>query len=87
MKLRPDLTPPVLDEALVTRLARLADRLDGAAEGARDDELAEFNRLAGTALPLHEFQDVYKAVDPEDFVRDVLYRRSLKPVADLSGRR
>ena len=84
MELRPELTPPVLDETLVARLAKLADRLDGAAEGERDDELAEFNALAGTDLPLRDFQDIYKAVNPEDFVRDVLYRRSLKPVPDLS---
>lgn len=84
MDLRPELTPPVLDEALVARLARLAERLDGAAEGQRDDELAEFNRLAGTDLPLREFQDIYKAVSPEEFVRDVLYRQALRPVPDLS---
>lgn len=84
MELRPELMPSVLDEALVARLARLAERLDGAAEGERDDELAEFNRLAGTALPLQDFQGIYKALNPEDFVRDVLYRRSLKLVPDLS---
>ncbi len=84
MELRPELTPPMLNETLVAQLAKLADRLDGAAEGERNDELAEFNRLAGTAIPLQEFQGIYRAVNPEDFVRDVLHRRSLKPIPDLS---
>ncbi len=84
MELRPELTPPALDEALVARLARLADRLDGARPGQRDDELAEFNRLAGTALPLADFQGIYKGEDPEDFVRRVLFQRALAPDPRLS---
>jgi hypothetical protein len=84
MKLRPELTPPQLDEALVARLARLADRLDGARPGARDDELTEFNRLAGTAVPLADFQGIYKSENPEDFVRRVLFQRSLAPDPSLS---
>jgi hypothetical protein len=82
--LRPELVPPTLDKALVTRLARLADRLDGARPGQGDDELAEFNRLAGTALLVADFQGIYKAENPEDFVRRVLFRRSLAPDARLS---
>src|SRR5262245_16064823 len=82
MVLRPELTPPVLDNVLVTRLSELADRLDSDVE--RYDELAEFNRLAGTSLALGDFQGIYKSVDPEEFVRDVLYRHSLRPVSDLS---
>jgi hypothetical protein len=77
MELRRELLPPALDEALVARLARLADRLDGARPGQRDDDLAEFNRLAGTDLPLEEFQGIYKREDPEDFVRRILYLRSM----------
>jgi hypothetical protein len=84
MELRPELRPPALDEGLVARLARLADRLDGARPGQRDADLAEFNRLAGTALRLADFQDIYKAEDPDDWVRGVLYRRDLQPVPDLS---
>ena len=84
MKLRPELTLPMLDEALVARLAKLADRLDGARPGQRDDELAEFNRLAGTSLPLADFQDIYKAEDPEVFVRGVLFRRDLAPDPNLT---
>jgi hypothetical protein len=51
MELRSELMPPPLDAALVARLAKLADRIDGAAPGQRDDDWAEFNRLAGTNLP------------------------------------
>jgi hypothetical protein len=79
VELRPELKPPALDAALVARLARLADRLDGARPGQRDDELAEFNRLASTAIPLADFQGIYKGEDPEDFVRRVLFQRSLAP--------
>jgi hypothetical protein len=84
MELRPELTPPVLDETSIDRLAQLADRLDGAAEGQCDEELVEFNKLANTSLTLREFQGIYKAVAPEDFVRDLLYRRSVTQVPDLS---
>ena len=79
MNLRPELTPPVLDEALVARLAELASNMDGAAPGTWDDDLAEFNRLAGTAIPFEEFQGVYGGCDHEEYVRRILYRRHLAP--------
>ena len=66
MELRPELMPPALDEALVARLARLAARLDGAHPGLWEDDLAEFNRLAGTALPFEEFQGIYGGEDHKD---------------------
>lgn len=84
MELRPDLRPPALDAALVARLARLADRLDGAAPGQRDGDLAEFNRLAGTTLPLADFQGIDSGEDPEEFVRRVLFQRSLAPDPNLT---
>jgi hypothetical protein len=84
MKLRAELMPPPLDQSLVAHLARLAERLDGARPGECDDELAEFNRLAGTAIPLLDFQGIYKAEDHQDWVRRVLYQRSLKPSPDLT---
>jgi hypothetical protein len=84
VELRPELTPPALDEALVARLARLADRLDGSGPGQHDDLLAEFNRLAGTALELDEFQGIYKVEDPEDFARRALYQQAIRPVPDIT---
>jgi hypothetical protein len=84
VELRPELTPPTLDEALVARLARLADRLDGAGPGRHDDLLAEFNRLAGTALALDEFQGIYKVEDTGDFARRALYRQAIRPVPDIT---
>jgi hypothetical protein len=84
VELRVDLLPPRLEDALVARLARLADCLDGARPGLGEDELAEFNRLAGTALQREDFQGIYGAEDRADWVRRVLYRRSLKPVRGLS---
>ncbi|MBN2293827.1 MAG: hypothetical protein JXM70_15470 [Pirellulales bacterium] len=36
MKLRPELMSPEIDENLVTRLAELANKIDGAAPGAWD---------------------------------------------------
>jgi hypothetical protein len=84
MHLRPELMPPALDEGLVARLAGLADRLDGAGPGEGDDELAEFNRLAGTGLALADFQDISASEDPEDFVRRVLFQRSIRPDPGLT---
>jgi hypothetical protein len=60
MDLRPELMPPALDEEKVARLAKLADRIDGAAPGLWEDDLAEFNRLAGTEMTFEDFQGIYK---------------------------
>jgi hypothetical protein len=84
MELRPELMPPILDEARVARLAKLADHLDGARPGEWEDDLAEFNRLAGTAIPFEEFQGIYGGESHRDWVRRVLFRRALAPVPDLS---
>ena len=83
MGLRSELMPPTLDAAKVACLAKLAARLDGARPGQWEDDLAEFNRLAETAIPIEEFQGIYGAEDHEDWVRRVLYRQSLAP-SDVS---
>lgn len=84
MELRPELIPPALDEALVARLARLAARLDGAHPGLWEDDLAEFNPLAGTAIPFEEFQGIYGGMEHEDYVRRVLYYQCIKPAAGVT---
>jgi hypothetical protein len=84
MELRPELMPPVLDEALVARLAKLAAGLDGARPGQWEDDLVEFNRLAGTSIPFEEFQGIYGGEDHEDYVRRVLNYRLIKPVPDVT---
>jgi hypothetical protein len=84
MELRPELMPPALDEENVRHLASLASRLDGAATGLWDDDLAEFNRIAGTSVPIEHFQGIYGAEEHEDWVRRLLYRTSLSPCPDIS---
>jgi hypothetical protein len=84
MELRPELMPPALDEGLVARLAKLADRLDGAQPGQCDDELAEFNRLAGTDIPMAEFQGISGGEDHENWVRRVLYQQRIKPTPGVT---
>jgi hypothetical protein len=84
MKLRPELLPPILNEELVRRLAQIADHLDGSRPGEADLDLDEFNRLAGTDMGLDDFQGIYKAASPEEFVHDVLYRVRIKPVANVT---
>jgi hypothetical protein len=69
---------------MIVRLAKIADRLDGARPGQRDDELAEFNRVAGTNLPLAFFQGMYKSENPEDVVRRILFKRNLEPDPTIS---
>ena len=73
MELRPELMPPALDEAKVARLVELAAALDGARPGQWEGDFAEFNRLAGAAIPIEEFQGIYGGEDYEDWVRRVLY--------------
>jgi hypothetical protein len=89
MVLRAELMPPALDESLVARLAGLASAIDGAPPGAWEDDLAEFNRLAGTDLKVEEFQGIYGGEEHADFVRRLLYAKQLRPdpaitVAELS---
>lgn len=80
MELRPELTPPELDESLVARLAELADDLDGNPDDAK---LAEFNQLAGTDIPMEEFQGIYGGEDHAMYVRRVLYQQ-IKPTPGIT---
>jgi hypothetical protein len=84
VELRPELMPPILDEAKVLHLANLAAQLDGASPDQYEDDLAEFNRIAGTAFPIADFQGIYGAEEHEDWVRRILYQQFLKPSSDLS---
>jgi hypothetical protein len=87
MQLRPALTPPPLDPALIDRLAKLADRLDGARPADCDEVLAmlaRFNQLSGVAMEWHAFQGFNGATSPEDFVRDILHRKTLVPDPELT---
>jgi len=81
MELRPELTPPSLDERLVARLAELADALDG---NPSEMLLAEFNELAGTEIPMSVFQGIYGSEDHANFVRRVLRKQRIKPVPDVT---
>ncbi len=79
MELRHSLLPPVLDAALVARLAIIADQLDDAAPGREGADLTAFNQLAGTDLSLADFGGIYGGMTATEFVRRLLYRRSLAP--------
>jgi hypothetical protein len=81
MELRPELMPPVLDERLVSRLAKMAGQLDGDPD---EDIRAEFNRLAGTDIPMAEFQGIYGGENHEDYVRRVLYYQLIKPAPGVT---
>jgi hypothetical protein len=81
MELRPELMPPALDEKLVARLAKLAAHLDG---DPNEKMRSEFNRLAGTDIPMSEFQGIYGGEDHEDYVRRVLYYRLIKPAPGVT---
>src|SRR6476661_5325260 len=84
MELRPELMPPVLDEALVKHLAKLADRLDGAAPGTYDEMLAEFNRLGGTEIPFEHFQGVYGGESHADWARRLLTKQRVRPAKSVT---
>ena len=79
VELRPELMPPVLDEAKVRRLAKLAARLDGAHPGRWEEDLAEFNRLAGTAFSRDIFQGIYGGDEHETWVRRILCAQCVRP--------
>jgi hypothetical protein len=77
VELRPELLPPALDEAKVHRLARLAARLDGAMPGQWEEDLTEFNRLAGTTHTITDFQGIYGAEEHDTWVRRLLRGRCI----------
>ena len=82
--LRPELMPPALDEAKVRRLAKLAARLDGAKPGQWEEDLAEFNRLAGTTFSRADFQGIYGGEEHDTWVRRVLYARCNSLAANVT---
>lgn len=84
MDLRPELMPPVLDEAKVTRLAELAGSIDGANPGMWEDDLAEFNREAGTALAFIDFQGIYGGQSHDTWVRKLLAQSHQRRLPDVT---
>jgi hypothetical protein len=84
MQLRPELQFPPLDEEKVQRLARIAGRLDGSLREHSDEDLALFNREAGTSLEWLEFQGIYGACEHDVWVREVLARPFERPIPDIT---
>jgi hypothetical protein len=84
VELRPELMPPILDDAKVARLAARAAHIDGARPSQWEDDLAAFNREAGTHLVFADFQGIYGGTDHEIWVRTLLAEPAQKRVADIS---
>jgi hypothetical protein len=84
MTRRPELQPPAIDEALVSRLSELAAEIDGARDGEWEERLEEFNRLSPTALEYEDFQGIYGGEEHEEFVRRLLTTNHLPVIDDLS---
>ncbi len=76
--------PPALDNQKVERLAELAAQIDGAAPGQWEDELAEFNRTAGTTFDRDAFQGIYGGQDHDTWVRKILLDPHVKRLPDVS---
>jgi hypothetical protein len=84
MGLRSELMPPVLDEAVVRRLAERAAKIDGARPGQWEDELAAFNAEANTRLAFGDFQGIYASQDHATWVRSVLSAAVIRPLPDIT---
>lgn len=84
MLLRAELMPPIFDETQVAHLASLASFIDGANPGQWEDELNEFNRIAGTSVDFSEFQGVHGGQSHETWVRSVLVRGRQLRVDDIT---
>jgi hypothetical protein len=84
MELRTELMPPLLDGAKIRRLSELAARLDGANPGQGDADLTAFNQIAGTALAIDDFQQIYESEDHESWVRRILVKKTVRPVSDVT---
>lgn len=70
--------PPNLDPLWVGRLADLANRVDGASPEEAADDVAEFNRLAGTSFTSRDFQGIHGAERHEAWVKRVLYGQLIR---------
>jgi hypothetical protein len=84
MDLRKELLPPEFDENKVSKLAELAECLDGCNSFLEDCEvlLSEFNLLAGSNLQIDEFH-FSGGIDAKTFVRNILTPRPQK-LTDVS---
>ncbi|QDV69907.1 hypothetical protein Poly24_36250 [Rosistilla carotiformis] len=71
-------TPPVLDEALVQTLSKLASEIDGSSETDSAELVKTFNAMAGTHIPYLEFQGVYGAEEHDAYVRRLLTAKLTK---------
>lgn len=86
MHLRPELMPPRLDEARVVRLAELAAAMDSSGEPLETlwGMLDAFNREAGTALELVDFQGIYGWTNHDSWVRTLLVTREAQSIPGIS---
>ncbi|MCH8147400.1 MAG: hypothetical protein IH987_05305 [Planctomycetes bacterium] len=85
MELRSELQFPHLNESKVNRLSELAASIDGARPGEWEDDLAEFNQLAGTSLGFAEFQGIYGGMEHDSWVRNVLCMPLAEKQFDLTN--
>jgi hypothetical protein len=69
MELRSELMPPKLEEAKVAKLAKLASSIDGSVRSACEEEVDEFNVLAGTNEEWLMFQGISGGTSHETWVR------------------
>jgi hypothetical protein len=76
--------PPALDEARVARVAKLAAEIDGAVAGQWEDELAELNREAGTAIAFVDLQGIYGGQDHDTWARTVLAEAFVQRLPDIT---
>ncbi len=84
MPIRPEFTPPDLDETRVARLTELAAEIDGANPGEWEDKLAEFNQLAGTSHSFDDFQGIYGGEEHETYIRRLLVTEKTTHIESLS---
>ena len=84
MKLRPQPMPPLLDEALVARLAVLAAEIDCGDPLETREQLATFNREAMTSYEFIDFQGIYGGQEHITWVRSVLSTPHQQRVVDIT---
>jgi hypothetical protein len=86
MDLRPELMPPPQHEDKLTRLATLAECLDGCLKLSNECErwLREFNREAETSFEWIDFQGIYGGTDHTTWVRNVLSDRAAREIPDIT---
>jgi hypothetical protein len=82
--LRPSLTPPRIDTAIVPRLAALVKEIDLLPDGEAAAQIAAFNTAVGSTLVHQDFREYFASQSAEEFARAHLIEHAVTPTPGIT---